>query len=79
MSNKSTETNNPDSLSLLKEHMSSIESEIYFLRDGLRVKNDLIKLSISSKLTENLVLIQASGTIDPENPLKEIQKEKKCK
>ena len=53
MSNKSIESTNPDSLSLLKEHINSLESEIYFLRDELRVKNDLIKSLISPKLTEN--------------------------
>ena len=53
MSNKSIESTNPNSLSLLKEHINSLESEIYFLRDELRVKNDLIKSLISPKLTEN--------------------------
>ena len=53
MSNKSIESTNPNSLSLLKEYINSLESEIYFLRDELRVKNDLIKSLISPKLTEN--------------------------
>ena len=53
MSNKSIESTNPNSLSLLKEHINSLESEIYFPRDELRVKNDLIKSLISPKLTEN--------------------------
>ena len=53
MSNKSIESTNPNSLSLLKEHINSLESEIYFLRDELRVKNNLIKSLISPKLTEN--------------------------
>ena len=35
MSNKSIETTNPNSL--LKEHINSVENEIYFLRDELRV------------------------------------------
>ena len=43
MSNESIGTTNRNSLSLLKEHINSLESEIYFLRDKLRVKADLIK------------------------------------
>ena len=70
MSNKSIESTNPNSLSLLKEHINSLESEIYFPRDELRVKNDLIKSLISPKLTENPLTVQTSDTVDPKNSSK---------
>ena len=70
MSSKSIESTNPNSLSLLKEHINSLESEIYFPRDELRVKNDLIKSLISPKLTENPLAVQTSDTVDPKNSLK---------
>ena len=70
MSNKSIESTNLNSLSLLKEHINSLESEIYFPRDELRVKNDLIKSLISPKLTENPLTVQTSDTVDPKNSLK---------
>ena len=76
MSNKSVETANPNSFSLLKEHINSVENEIYLPRDELRVKNDLIKSLFSLKSVENSVVIQTSDTIYPKNSLKEIQKEK---
>ena len=77
MYNKSIETTNPNSFSLLKEHVNGVENEIYFLRDELRVKNDLIKSLFSLKSAENSVVIQTSDTIYPKNPLNEMQKEKK--
>ena len=77
MYNKSIETTNPNSFSLLKEHVNGVENEIYFLRDELRVKNDLIKSLFSLKSAENSVVIQKSDTIYPKNPLNEMQKEKK--
>ena len=77
ISNKSIETTNPNSLTLLKEHIRSLESEIYFLRDKLRVKSDLIKLLLSSKSAETPVTIQTPDNVDPKNPLNGIQKEKK--
>ena len=77
ISNKSIETTNPNSLTLLKEHSRSLESEIYFLRDKLRVKSDLIKLLLSSKSAETPVTIQTPDNVDPKNPLNGIQKEKK--
>ena len=57
MSNKSIETTNPDCLSLLKEHINSLKSKIYFLPDELRVKNDPIIPLISSKSAKNPVTI----------------------
>ena len=77
ISNKSIETTNPNSLTLLKEHIRSLESEIYFLRDKPRVKSDLIKLLLSSKSAETPVTIQTPDNVDPKNPLNGIQKEKK--
>ena len=41
------------------------------------IEKYLIKSLISSKSAENPVTIQTSDTVDPKNPLKEIQKEKK--
>ena len=76
MFNKSIETTNLNSLSLLKEHLGSLESKIYFLRDEIRVKNNPIKSLISSKSVENPVVTQISDTVNPKNPLKEMQKEK---
>ena len=60
MFNKSIETTNLNSLSLLKEHLGSLESKIYFLRDEIRVKNNPIKSLISSKSVENPVVTQIS-------------------
>ena len=65
MSNKSIGTTNPNSLSLLKAHINSLECEIYFLHVELRVKNDRIKSLISSKSAENPVTIQTTDTDDP--------------
>ena len=65
MSNKSIGTTNPNSLSLLKEHVNSLECEIYFLHVELRVKKDLIKSLISSKSAENPVTVQTTDTADP--------------
>ena len=76
MFNKSIETTNLNSLSLLKEHLGSLESKIYFLRDEIRVKNNPIKSLISSKSVENPVVTQISDAVNPKNPLKEMQKEK---
>ena len=65
MSNKSIGTTNPNSLSLLKAHINSLECEIYFLHVELRVKSDLIKSLISSKSAENPVTVQTTDTADP--------------
>ena len=74
---KSIETTNPNSLTLLKEHIRSLESEIYFLRDELRVKSDLIKSLLSSKSAETPVTIQTPDNVDPKSPLNGIQNGKK--
>ena len=74
MSNKSIKTTNPNFSSLLKEHTNSLETEIYFLYDELGVKNDLIKSLISSKSSGNQVTLETTDTVDPKNPLKEMQK-----
>ena len=44
MSNKLIEPTNPNSSSSLKEHISSLESKIYFLCDELRVKTHSDKI-----------------------------------
>ena len=62
---------------MLKEHISSLESEIYFVRDELLLKIDLIKSLLSSKSAENPVTFETPDTVDSKTPLKEIQKEKK--
>ena len=69
------ETTNPNSLSLLKEHINSLKSKMFSTWYS-QVKNHLIKLLISSKSAENSVTIQISDTVDPKSPLKEIQKGK---
>ena len=64
---------NEVALNHLKHQMTKELTEM----SNKSIEKYLIKSLISSKSAENPVTIQTSDTVDPKNPLKEIQKEKK--
>ena len=77
-SNLGRTTNTPDTIALLKSHIQTLESEIYFLRSELQEKNVIIKSLITLNSRPNLPSTQILSE-PPTNTYPNLNNDKKSK